>query len=165
MRPFRGVERDRFAIEHQRVCAERAHHLDDFGHRVRNLVQRACIDAHLVGHLVRLDARAVHLPFECGFASQRFQCLPDVGRRLSEHGCRGHEELELESRERFRSFHQRGSRDRTEALRVHRRSAHFRHRHAGGRGNRLDHHPGECALPKLSDDEAEQEFLLGRRRA
>src|SRR5207302_50519 len=64
MRPTRGIERDRLTIEHQRPAGERTRHGDDLRQGAGDIVQRARIDAHLIGPLVYLHARPVHLPPE-----------------------------------------------------------------------------------------------------
>ena len=146
---------------------QRAHQLDDFRHRLGDLIQRARVDAHLAPALVHLDARAVHLPLECRLAAEQLaQRLRRRRRRSARASARRGEQLEPEpAPERFGPFEQRDARDRAEARHVHGRAAHLRDGQLGRRGDRIDHDAVERALAQLAHEKPREERLLPWRRA
>src|SRR5207248_9392851 len=116
MRPTRGIERDRLTIEHQRPAGERTRHGDDLRQGAGDIVQRARIDAHLIGPLVYLYARPVHLPLERHLALELRECLAHVGSGLGEHGGDRREQLQLESAQGIGAFAQCRSGNRSQTL-------------------------------------------------
>ena len=116
MRPTRGIERDRLTIEHQRAAGERTRHGDDLRQGAGDIVQCARIDAHLVGPLVYLYARPVHLPLERHLALELRECLAHVGSGLGEHGGDRREQLQLESAQGIGAFAQCRSGNRSQTL-------------------------------------------------
>ncbi len=85
MRPARGRESNRLTVEDDLARRQRAHRLDDLRHGSSHFVQRARVDANFVASLVHLDARAIHLPFECNRAFQLFERFRHIRSGLREH--------------------------------------------------------------------------------
>ena len=163
-RPAVGRERDRLAVEDHLARRQGLHRLDDFRHRRRHFVRAARVDAHLVARLVQLDARTVHLPFECDFAAELRQRFADVGGGLRQHRRDRRQRLQLKLRERRRALGQCSARDRAEILRVHGRAPDLVDGYLGRSGDCIEHDAFERALPQLADQQPDQEFLLVARR-
>src|SRR4029077_9319989 len=70
VRSPRGIERDRLAVDDQRVRGKAASELDDLRQCRAHLVQPAREDAHLLRTFVHLYAGSVHLPLECRLAPE-----------------------------------------------------------------------------------------------
>src|SRR5205807_6319213 len=61
VRPSRGVECDRLAVEYERLSGKLAHQLHDLRRRAGHLVQAARVEPDLAPELVGLNTRAIHL--------------------------------------------------------------------------------------------------------
>ena len=79
-----ALERDRLAVEHDRLDLEGGHHLDDLGHPVRDVREVARERFDLVPAAVNLQARAVQLPLDPGRADAR-ERVPEMLPGLREH--------------------------------------------------------------------------------
>ena len=109
---------------------------------------------------MHLDARAIHLPFECDLTRKSLERLIDVVRRLREHRCDGRHHLELETLQSRRAGFESRPRDGAEIAFVHGGAPHFRQRHAGDGRDRVDHDADERALPQLAHQQPHQKLLL-----
>ncbi len=89
MRTPRGRERDGLAIQHELCRRERSRGLRDLGDRGGHVIEVAREYAHLIALLVKLDARAIHLPFERELTRQLFECLVHILGGLRQHGSDG----------------------------------------------------------------------------
>jgi hypothetical protein len=96
MRSAGRGERDRFAVENHLARRQAVHGLDDLRHRRGHFVRAARVDAHGIADLVQLDARAVHLPFECDLAAELRERFADVRCDLRQHRRDGRQRRELE---------------------------------------------------------------------
>ena len=109
---------------------------------------------------MQLDARAVELPFQGGFA-ELTQRSRHILRGLSEHRSDGVQSLKLEACEPGGSFRQCEARDRAQTPRIHRGAAHVLVRQPGSGRNRIEHYAGKRALAQLADNQSHEKILLG----
>ena len=95
MRPPVRLERDRLAVEDDRLDREREDGRDDLGHAVGDVREVAGVRPDLRAESVHLDPRPVELPLHDGRAGA-LDRLPRALRRLREHRLQRAEHLEPE---------------------------------------------------------------------
>ena len=158
-----GLQRDRLAVEDELRHRARAHGVDDLGRRCGHVVAIAREYPDVVTGLVHLHARPVELPLE-GRGAERLQRGGDIGRRLREHRRNRLHQRQRELAKPAFALRQHGTRDRDDSVRDHRRLPHRRRRQRCRRRDRVDHQRFERALPKLAEQQPDQEvaFLFGR---
>ena len=113
---------------------------------------------------MRLDPCAVELPLDVR-GLQSLETGRDVAGRLREHRADRAQRGEPEPREPVAALAHRDLGDRGEIAGEHRRAAHVRGRYAGRLRDRVGHHALERSLPKLAEEQADEETLLGLGRA
>ena len=143
----------------------RAHRGDDPRQRVRDLVEVARVDADLVAAAMDLDADPVELPLDRRALEARDRVGHALGGR-GEHREDRPEELEADAAKPLLALRVSAIsavRVRSpESISARRASA---PRHAGRLRDRVDHQPGERALPQLAGEQPLDEVgLLARSR-
>jgi hypothetical protein len=129
-----------------------------------HVAQLAREDAHLVARLVELDARAVELVFEDGFA-QALERFRRVLRRAGEHGRDRRQQAQREAREAARALLEGGPGHVAQVGREHGGLADVGGRKAGRPCDRLLHEAVQRALPDLTQHQCGQEAALVFARA
>ncbi len=155
-----GAQGDRFAVEDDLACGQRACRLDDFRHGDADVAQVARVDTHVVAGLVHLDARAIELVFERRLAKISKSGF-NVRGRVGEHRLDRRERLDDQRLQRRFAFDERRPGDRRERAGEHRRAPDGRRRDLRRARDGFDEHALECALAKLAKEETRQEVLLG----
>ena len=163
LRPAVGPQDDGFAVEQDVACRHRAHDLDHFRHRDGHIPEVARIHANLVADLVRLDAGAVELVLERGFA-QIGQRGANVGGRVGEHRLDRLERLQDESLQGRLALAEGGAGDRCDRAGEHRRPAYLRRGQAGRPRDRVNQNAFERPLPDFAEQQSRDEILLVARR-
>ncbi len=163
LRPAVGPQDDGFAVEQDVACRHRAHDLDHFRHRDCHIPEVARIHANLVADLVRLDAGAVELVLERGFA-QIGQRGANVGGRVGEHRLDRLERLQDESLQGRLALTEGGAGDRCDRAGEHRRPAYLRRGQAGRPRDRVNQNAFERPLPDFAEQQSRDEILLVARR-
>ncbi len=159
MRTSIRAQRDRLAVEDQRLRARAAHRGDDFRHARRDVVQVARIDAHLVRGLVHLDARAIELPLDQRSAERGKRSLHVLG-RLGKHRQHRLHHAHRELRERRGAAAERSCGDRRDGAGEGDRTAHLSRRQLRCGGDGFHHDSFERTLAQLTDDQPHQKILL-----
>ena len=159
-----GPERDRFAVQDDLARRQPADDVHHFRHGGGHVAEVAREHLHDVARFVHLDARAVQLVLERGFAEFGERGV-HVGRRVGQHRLHRLEDLPGEARERRITLDERRSCHRRERAGEHRGAAHAGGGDPRGAGDRFQQHPFERALPQLAKQQANEELLLVARRA
>ena len=157
------AKRDRLAVEHDRRDVERADRSDDLGHALGDVGEVAREDRDVVSHAMGLDPCAVELPLDVR-GLQSLETGRDVAGRLGEHRADRAQRGQPEPREPVATLAHRDLGDRGEIAGEHRRAAHVRSRYAGRLRDRVRHHALERSLPKLAEEQADEETLFGLGR-
>ncbi len=111
-----------------------------------------------------LDPRTVELPLDVR-GLQSFETGRDVAGRLREHGADRAQRGQPEPRQPVAALAHRDLGNRGEIAGEHRRATHLRGRYAGRPRDRVGHDAFERALPKLAEEQADEETLLGLGRS
>ena len=157
-----GVERDRLAVEHQRVRRQRGDRLDDLGHPVGDVLQAAGEHPHPAVVLVHLDRGCRRA------CSRRHRARPPILASASSTsaaldasiGRTGRPTSSPNPRSASTPPASAADGDRRGGAGEHRRPADGGRGHVRGRGDRLEHQPVERALPQLTGDQPAQVGLL-----
>ena len=158
------TERDRLSVEHDCRDVQRAKRSDDLRHPLGDVGEVAGEHTHVVVDTVGLDTRAVELPFDVR-STQLLERADHVLGSLCQHRRDRPQRRQPEASQTLDALAHGDRRDRRHVAGEHRRTPHGRRRNVGGLRDRLDHHALERSLTKLSEEEPDEEALLGLGRA
>jgi hypothetical protein len=159
LRPTVCPQRERLTVENHRPRRQPPHDIDDLRHRRRHVTQRPREYADLVVGLVHLDAGAIELVFERGFA-EHGEGFVHVGGRIGEHRLNRLEQRDDKCVECGRPCGQRRPRHLRQPTGHHRRAPD----ESGGDPRRpcdgFHQHPFKRTLTQLAEQQSNNEVLL-----
>ena len=168
-RPAVVVQGEGLAVEDGGVARQRPHPLDELGHAVGHLAQRAGPHPDVVAVPVHLDAGAVELELHGHVGAEVGERGVQRGAGAGQHRAHRPADLQPHGVERLDPAGQRRRRRLGQPAGEHERPADGGGRDVGRGGDGVQHDALERALAQLAGEQADEELLLvgggGRQQA